>query len=123
MERDEKNRNSNQEMDYIFSKTITAGKRIYYLDVKRNRKGELFLIITESKKIADENNMQNVHFEKHKIFLYKEEFEKFTNALNEIIQFIKDNNTVDFVPRKEEKAAEVVPVSFNLNIDFDNVQI
>jgi hypothetical protein len=123
MEREEKSRNSSHESDYIFSKTITAGKRIYYLDVKKNRKGELFLVITESKKISDENDMQNVHFEKHKIFLYKEEFEKFTDALNEVIQYIKDNNRVDFVPRKEKRGTGAVPASFNLNIDFDNVQI
>jgi effector-binding domain-containing protein len=89
------------ENNYIFSKTILAGKRIYYLDVKQNRKGELFLIITESKKIANENDPQNVHFEKHKIFLYKEEFEKFSEAINEVMEYIKENNKVDFVPHKE----------------------
>jgi hypothetical protein len=103
MEKDEKSKNRGQEVDYVFSKTIMAGKRIYYVDVKQNRKGELFLIITESKKISDENDVQNVHFEKHKIFIYKEEFVKFTDALNQAIQYIKDNNTVDFVPSKEKE--------------------
>jgi hypothetical protein len=101
MEKDEKSKNRGHDIDYIFSKTIMAGKRIYYLDVKQNRKGELFLIITESKKISSENDIQDVHFEKHKIFLYKEEFEKFTNALREVMQYVKDNNTVDFVPFKD----------------------
>jgi hypothetical protein len=119
MEKNEKNKNRSHDIDYIFSKTISAGKRIYYLDVKQNRKGELFLIITESKKISDENDTQNVHFEKHKIFLYKEEFEKFTDALNEVMQYIKDNNTVDFVPRKEDDATEGIPDSLKLNYKID----
>ncbi|MDR3272228.1 MAG: PUR family DNA/RNA-binding protein [Flavobacteriaceae bacterium] len=121
MERDEKNKSKGQDVDYIFSKTITAGKRIYYLDVKQNRKGELFLVITESKKIIDDNEdeTQSVHFEKHKIFLYKEEFDKFADALSETMQYIKENNTVDFVPHDKPKADEnSVSELINLNLDF-----
>jgi hypothetical protein len=88
------NKNEAFDNDFIFSKSVSAGKRIYYLDVKQNRKGELFLIITESKKIILENDPQNVHFEKHKIFLYKEDFDKFTEAMNETLDFIKKNNPV-----------------------------
>jgi hypothetical protein len=99
-------KNDNYENNYIFSKTILAGKRIYYLDVKQNRKGELFLIITESKKVTNENDPQNVRFEKHKIFLYKEEFEKFLDAMTEIMDYIKENNKVDFVPFKENENME-----------------
>ena len=91
----------NRESDIVFSKTINAGKRIYYLDVKKNRKGELFLAITESKKVIREDADHPVHFEKHKIFLYKEDFDKFVNAMNESLSYIKENNTVDFVPQKE----------------------
>lgn len=79
-----------KENDIIFSKTLKAGKRIYYLDVKKNRKDELFLAITESKKIisgADDSPV--VQFEKHKIFLYKEDFEKFSDGLSEVIEFIR----------------------------------
>lgn len=80
-----------KESDIIFSKAIKAGKRIYYLDVKRNKKDDLYLAITESKKInygtAEEPNVQ---FEKHKIFLYKEDFDKFANGLEEVLYFIKD---------------------------------
>ena len=101
-------RNESRENDIVFSKSISAGKRIYYLDVKQNRKGELFLIITESKKIIDGNESQTVHFEKHKIFLYKEDFNKFTEALNETVEFIKENNTVDFVPPKDEIKIEAI---------------
>ena len=77
--------------EIVFSKAIKAGKRIYYLDVKRNRKDEMFLAITESKKIvAGEGEEAQVSFEKHKIFLYKEDFSKFVNGLQEAIQYIAD---------------------------------
>lgn len=76
----------------LFSKVIKAGKRIYYLDVKQNRKNELFLAITESKKIVSgEGENIRVSFEKHKIFLYKEDFEKFSNGFTEALAFIQEN--------------------------------
>ena len=75
--------------EIVFSKSIKAGKRIYYLDVKKNRKDEMFLAITESKKVVTgEGEDAQVSFEKHKIFLYREDFEKFMNGLNEAINFI-----------------------------------
>lgn len=82
--------------EIVFSKSVKAGKRIYYLDVKKNRKDELFLTITESKKIiTGEGDDVQVSFEKHKIFLYKEDFEKFTNGLTETINYINSNHTED----------------------------
>ncbi len=77
--------------EIVFSQSIKAGKRIYYLDVKKNRKDEMFLAITESKKIVmGEGDNSQVSFEKHKIFLYKEDFEKFMNGLQEAVQFIQE---------------------------------
>lgn len=77
--------------EIVFSKAIKAGKRIYYLDVKKNRKDEMFLAITESKKVVlGEGDDSQVSFEKHKIFLYKEDFEKFMGGLQQAIQFIAD---------------------------------
>ena len=79
--------------EIVFSKSIKAGKRIYYLDVKKNRKEEMFLAITESKKIVSgEGDDSQVSFEKHKIFLYQEDFDKFTSGLNEVMTYIKDNS-------------------------------
>ena len=76
--------------EIVFSKAIKAGKRIYYLDVKKNRKDEMFLAITESKKIVSgEGDDSQVSFEKHKIFLYKEDFDKFKNALEAMLNFIE----------------------------------
>ena len=80
--------------EIVFSKSIKAGKRIYYLDVKKNRKDEMFLAITESKKIVNgEGEDAQVSFEKHKIFLYKEDFDKFINGLMEAVDFIKERET------------------------------
>lgn len=96
---------NNGDKEIVFSKSIKAGKRIYYLDVKKNRKEELFLAITESKKvITGEGENTQVNFEKHKIFLYKEDFEKFMNGLQETISFINENQKV---PAGGERRGEV----------------
>lgn len=76
--------------DIVYSKSIKAGKRIYYLDVKKSRNDELFLAITESKKRVNGFDQDaQVTYEKHKIFLYKEDFNKFTEGLMDVIEFIK----------------------------------
>ena len=95
-----------RENDIVFSQSIKAGKRIYYLDVKKNRKDELFLAITESKKLESEGINAPVQFEKHKIFLYKEDFDKFVSGLHEALNYIRENNSVDFVPPKKEIISE-----------------
>jgi len=97
-----------RETDIVFSQAIKAGKRIYYLDVKKNKKDELFLAITESKKLESEDINAPAQFEKHKIFLYKEDFDKFVNGLNEALDYIRENNTVDYVPLKVETSSEEI---------------
>jgi hypothetical protein len=96
----------NREQEIIFSKSIKAGKRIYYLDVKRNRKDDLFVAITESKKIVSgfDEDVQ-VSYEKHKIFLYKEDFDKFVDGLQEVIDFIKTKGSA-FIAEENEKKEE-----------------
>lgn len=86
-----KNATDMNDKEIVFSQSIKAGKRIYYLDVKKNRKDEMFLAITESKKIVTgEGEEPQVSFEKHKIFLYREDFEKFMNGLQQAIGFIQE---------------------------------
>lgn len=87
--------------EIIYSKAIKAGKRIYYLDVKKSRNGDLYLAITESKKKVTgyDENVQ-VTYEKHKIFLYKEDFEKFSEGLEDVIGFIVKEQG-EAVPRAE----------------------
>ena len=79
------------EKDVIFSHAIKAGKRIYYMDVRKTRKDEMYLSITESKKIVSgEGEGQQVSFEKHKIFLYREDFSNFIDGLTKTIKFIHE---------------------------------
>ena len=73
----------------IFSKSVRAGKRTYFFDVKTTRRNDYYLTLTESKKRFNRDG--RFYFEKHKIFLYKEDFEKFTDGLTEAIGYIKEN--------------------------------
>lgn len=104
--------------EIIYSKSIKAGKRIYYLDVKKSRNDDLFLAITESKKKVNGFDQDaQVTYEKHKIFLYKEDFTKFVEGLEDVIGFIKREQ--GDTPQREysspqndetgEKAEEDVP--------------
>ena len=105
------------EKDIVYSKAIKAGKRIYYVDVKKNRKGEMFLAVTESKKIiTGEGDDMQVSFEKHKIFLYREDFEKFLSGLKDTMDYICDNQPdIDYYEQKKDNEAsntdEAAPLS------------
>ena len=77
------------EREEIFSKSVRAGKRTYFFDVKTTRRNDYYLTLTESKKRFNRDG--RFYFEKHKIFLYKEDFEKFTVGLTEAIEYIKEN--------------------------------
>ncbi len=77
------------EREEIFSKSVRAGKRTYFFDVKTTRRNDYYLTLTESKKRFNRDG--RFYFEKHKIFLYKEDFEKFTDGLAEVIAYIKAN--------------------------------
>ncbi|WP_339866496.1 DUF3276 family protein [uncultured Algoriphagus sp.] len=90
----------------IFSKKVKAGKRTYFFDVKSTRSNDYYLTITESKRKV---NGDNFTYEKHKIFLYKEDFFKFAEALNETVDHVKNEllPDVDFEQyEKEESESE-----------------
>ena len=70
----------------IYSKVVRAGKRTYFFDVKSTRRDDFYLTITESKKVFDREGQS--HYEKHKIFLYKEDFDKFADGYDDAIAFI-----------------------------------
>jgi hypothetical protein len=72
--------------DEIFSTKVKAGKRTYFFDVKSTRSNDYYLTITESKKRFKEDGFT---YEKHKIFLYKEDFGKFVDAMNDVVQHVK----------------------------------
>lgn len=108
--------------EILYSKAIKAGKRIYYLDVKKNLKDDLFLAITESKKVQAKDSSA-VTFEKHKIFLYREDFDKFVDGLMDVIGYVKSHKgeasrPEEAAPKSEDTAAE--PDSdIKLDIHFD----
>lgn len=87
----------------IFSKKVKAGKRTYFFDVKSTRSNDYFLTITESKR---KMNGENFTYEKHKIFLYKEDFFKFVTALNESVDHVKNEllPDVDFDQYEKEES-------------------
>lgn len=101
--------------EILYSKTIKAGKRIYYLDVKKNLKDDLFLAVTESKKVQSKNGTQ-VSFEKHKIFLYKEDFDKFMDGMSDVIGYIKQC-------RAGGRQAEPVLAEDRLEGDSDEIKL
>ena len=80
-----KTEDSRQYRGEVFSKRVPAGKRTYFFDIKTTRSGEdYFLTITESKRVAESR------YEKHKIFLYKEDFGKFVAAMHEVITYVRE---------------------------------
>ncbi len=104
--------------DEIYSKIIRAGRRTYFFDVRSTKADDYYLTITESKKFT--NHDGSFHFRKHKIYLYKEDFNNFKEALDEATNFIFNekgeeviNDHQDFdQPNKEEKFT---------NVSFDDI--
>ena len=90
-----------REPEIVYSRAVKAGKRIYYLDVKKARNEDLYLCITESKRKAG-NEDEAPQFEKHKVFLYKEDFKHFTEGLEDVINFVKQQ--VGDIEEREERA-------------------
>lgn len=89
----------NKEREEVFSKRVRAGKRTYFFDVKATRSNDYYVTITESKK-----RFEDGQFIKHKIFLYKEDFEKFAEGLQDVVEYIKANQ--DVVEKKYEPGSE-----------------
>lgn len=101
-----------REAEIVYSRAVKAGKRIYYLDVKKAKNEDLFLCITESKKRSSFEDEQP-QFEKHKLFLYKEDFTHFTEGLDDVINYVKSQ--VGPIEDREEwvkpETNEAAPVS------------
>ncbi len=109
----------------IHSKVIRAGKRTYFFDVKSTRNDEYYLTITESKKKFTEPG--KFHYEKHKLFLYQEDFDKFSESLEEVIRFIRENQPVEQagekeVPAEESKNETVAVENGETGKDFTDVE-
>ena len=84
--------NNDRKMESVYSKRIKAGKRrTYFFDVRETRGSDYYLTITESRKRADDSG-----YDRHKIFLYKEDFNKFVKALGESVDYVKTDLMPDF---------------------------
>jgi hypothetical protein len=104
----------NREREEVFSKKVRAGKRTYFFDVKATRSNDYYVTITESKK-----RLEDGVFIKHKIFLYKEDFEKFSEGLKETIEYIKDNQEVVEKRYEYSEASEVAKATADDDFSFD----
>ena len=111
----------NQDKNEVLSRAVKAGKRTYFFDVKRSRNEEMYLTITESKRKFNADN-GNFFYEKHKIFLYKEDFEKFKNALSGVIDFI-ENGIVPEDTFIENDNFEKSEDDMDLGITFDDIDL
>jgi len=98
-----------KEPEIVYSRTVKAGKRIYYIDVKKARNEDLYVCITESKKKSGGEDAQP-SFEKHKLFLYKEDFAHFMDGLNDVIGYIGDQ-VGEIEPRQEQTEREAEPIA------------
>ena len=85
----------------IFSKALRAGRRTYFFDVRETKAGDYYLTITESKKFTNEDG--SFYYKKHKIYLYKEDFDEFKNSLNETCNFIIDEKGSEVISEKHDK--------------------
>lgn len=119
---EKKEGNDNYDRQDVFSKAVRAGKRTYFFDVKATRRNDYYLTITESKKRFNRDGKP--FFEKHKIFLYKEDFEKFSDGLAEVIEFIKEAKPVilDRIPDESSKTSgDVKSADSFTNVEFEDL--
>ena len=112
------------EREDLFSKAVKAGKRTYFFDVKSTRGNDYYLTITESKKRFNDDG--KFTYEKHKIFLYKEDFEKFMEGLNESIEVIKENappivEREAYTERESSYSSDKSTSSSNDDVNFDDL--
>ncbi|MBO4447386.1 MAG: DUF3276 family protein [Bacteroidales bacterium] len=97
--------------DDVYSKPVRAGKRTYFFDVKSTRgNNDFYLTITESKRRSNPDG--SFTYDKHKIFLYKEDFEKFAEGLADAVKYIKDTCFNGEIPKRESSEDEASSVQF-----------
>jgi Protein of unknown function (DUF3276) len=94
----------------VFSKSVRAGKRTYFFDVRTTKGNEFFLTITESKKKMSPDG--KFFYEKHKLIIYKEDFEKFDDGLTEALGFINGNTTASASSETSSSESSTTDVEF-----------
>lgn len=104
----------------IHSKAVRAGKRTYFFDVKATKRNDYFLTITESKKRFQKDG--RFFFEKHKIFLYKEDFDKFSDGFCEVIEFIKNVRSMEQAMDEVGHETHSEPAGDYTSVDFEDLE-
>ena len=103
------------DQEEIHSKVLRAGRRTYFFDVRSTKAGDYYLTITESKKFTHEDG--SYHYKKHKIYLYKEDFESFRTILGEMMDFIIEEKGEEVISEKHQKNFK--PSEFSPNGSLD----
>lgn len=114
----------NIEQEEIFSQILRAGRRTYFFDVRATKAGDYYLTVTESKKFTHDDG--SFHYQKHKIYIYKEDFNEFNEMLKAATDFILNEKGSEVISerhqkdfKREESTAE--PVTANASDSFTNV--
>lgn len=89
------------EQEEIFSQVLRAGRRTYFFDVRETKAGDYYLTITESKKFTHDDG--SFHYKKHKIYLYKEDFNEFSTMLNQATQYVLDEKGQEVISERHQK--------------------
>ena len=89
------------EQEEIFSQVLRAGRRTYFFDVRETKAGDYYLTITESKKFTHDDG--SFHYKKHKIYLYKEDFDEFSTMLNQATQFVLKEKGEEVISERHQK--------------------
>lgn len=105
MEEHEGDGANNKNRDEVYANAVRAGKRTYFFDVRATRKNDYYLTITESKKNFSDDG--SISYQKHKLFLYKEDFEKFSDALNDAFKKIIELNSNSLESRLDNKFSDI----------------
>lgn len=90
-----------EEQEEIFSQVLRAGRRTYFFDVRATKAGDYYLTVTESKKFTHDDG--SFHYKKHKIYLYKEDFEEFNNMLQKATDYIVDEKGEEVISERHQK--------------------
>ncbi len=89
------------DQEEIYSKVLRAGRRTYFFDVRSTKAGDYYLTITESKKFTHDDG--SFHYKKHKIYLYKEDFQSFKEIMEEMMDYIIDEKGTEVISERHQK--------------------
>ena len=106
--------------DDVYSKPVRAGKRTYFFDVKATKGNDYYLTITESKRRVERDG--RYVYDKHKIFLYKEDFDKFADGLQEVVNYIRERLPAEenTAPAEQPESSDQAPGAFS-DVNFEEL--